>query len=152
MKRMTARCVVLSDEVGRLDVVERKVMQELITSEENTLLMAFEYGQRTNDIDSLTALVQLLRAHAAREQLRLLEGERDLDKFRELVAHELQTIQSATGALRQRLAEHKAESTAWEHQTKRQRSEILRLQQERLELEARTETSLLQHAREVFRV
>jgi chromosome segregation ATPase len=152
VKRMTARCAVLGNEVNRLDATERRTMSELVTMEENTLLMAFEYGQRTDDIDALNALVQVLRAHAANEQLRLLDAERDLDAYREGVALELQTIHNATAELRQRLAEHKAESTAWDNQTKRQRSEILRLQQERLELEARTETSLLQHAREVFRV
>lgn len=150
--RCTAQKTVLAEEVHRLDGMERRAIEELMVSEENSLHMAFEYGQRTDDTDSLSALVQVLRTYAAQEQLRLLEAEKELDTFREGVAREVHMIHSTTSELRQRLAEHRTELTASEQQSKRQRSEILRLQQERLELEARTESSLLNHARELFRV
>lgn len=149
-RELEAQLAVLSDEVKSLERREADALRELVADEAAAIDRAFRLCDEVQDEDSLSQLLQVVEAFTAKEQTSLASAERELDAYREGVANELREMELSVADVREHIEEHKGSTAARDQESKSQRAEILRLQQERIELEARTDATLLRHARELF--
>lgn len=115
---------------------------------EDVITACLDPNASPHTIDALEAAVN---AFVTREQRFGAAELRSMEHMRATLADEMQDASLALKEARLEWEAYRLRHGAHSEEAKYQRSEILRMQQERLELEARTEATILRHARDLFR-